>query len=56
MKPIIDNDERKIEKLHKEFPDVPIEVFDIEPSEEMAMQWEDMFGSEPYFDIDSEEQ
>lgn len=35
---------KKAEKLANEY-NIPIEIFDIECSEEMAMLYEDMFGT-----------
>ena len=33
-----------IEKLQKDYPNVPAEVYDIEDSPEMAELYQDMFG------------
>jgi len=34
----------KVKKLHEEYPDIPVEIFDIEASEEMASIYYDEFG------------
>jgi len=46
MSKITDKEHKeKVEKLHKEYPDIPIEIFDIiEASEEMASLYYDEFG------------
>ena len=35
---------KKIEELLEKYPDVPIEIYDIEASEEMAEMYYDEFG------------
>ena len=35
---------RKLEELEKKYPNVPAEVYDIEVSEEMAIQYQEQFG------------
>ena len=35
---------RKVAELHEQYPDIPIEIFDIEASEEMAAMYYDEFG------------
>lgn len=34
----------KVEELHEEYPDIPMAIFDIEASEEMAEIFYDTFG------------
>lgn len=35
---------KKVKELHAEYPDVPVEIFDIEASHEMAAIYYDEFG------------
>ena len=34
----------EVKKLHEKYPDIPVEIFDIEASEEMASLYYDEFG------------
>ena len=36
---------KEVERLTKDYPDVPCEVYDIEASPEIAEMYQDMFGA-----------
>ena len=36
--------EEKIKQLQKDYPNVPIEIYDIEASVEIAVMYQDIFG------------